>query len=341
MPTIVGREVGPIGYGMMGLTWREKPPTDEEAFAAMRAALAAGMTFWNGGEIYGPPERNSLVLLERYFERYPGDADKIVLSIKGGANYATRLMDGSPENTRASIDRCIARLKGRKRIDLFQFARRDPNVPLRETFEVIEKECANVYKPDVQTGKIGGISLSEVRAETIHEAVKVATISAVEVELSLFSTHIFEDGVAAACAKYNIPLIAYSPMGRGLLTGRVQTVADVSGLPSQLAAFPRFQAGNIESNLRLAARVQALAARKGVAPAQLAISWVRRLSSWLPAGSLPATVLPIPGATTPERIRENAVNVDISDDEMREIDAFLKELKVAGERYPQTIPMNT
>ena len=146
-----------------------------------RLTIATPGNSWNGGEIYGPPDYNSLVLLERYFEKYPEDAEKVVLSIKGGVNPATHKIDGTAENTRRTLDDSIAQLKGRKKIDLFEFARRDPNVPLEFTFGIIEKEY-------IQTGKIGGISLSEVRAETIHEAVKHTKVLAVEVELSLSVT---------------------------------------------------------------------------------------------------------------------------------------------------------
>lgn len=134
--------------------------------------------FWNGGEFYGPLEYNSLVLLEQYFEKYPEDADKVVLSIKGGMNMKTFKADGSPEGTRRTLDDCAAQLKGRKTIDLFEFARRDQTVPIETTFGVMNKEY-------IETGKLGGISLSEVRAETIHEAVKHGKVEAVEVELSL------------------------------------------------------------------------------------------------------------------------------------------------------------
>lgn len=118
------------------------------------------------------------MLLERYFEKYPEDADKVIICIKGGAKPNTHQTDASPENTRRSLNDSIAQLKGRKIIDLFEFGRRDPSVPLEEVFGLIDREY-------VQTGKIRGISLSEVRAETIHEAVKCTTVLAVEAELSL------------------------------------------------------------------------------------------------------------------------------------------------------------
>lgn len=177
----------------------------------MRASLAAGCNFWNGGEIYGQPSYNSLVLLERYFAKYPEDADKVVLSVKGAALPPPALgPDGSPEGIRRSIDNVLKQLGGRKKLDLFECARRDPKVDMRDTFAAMQEY--------VDKGLLGGISLSEVSAATIHEAVKVAKIVAVEVELSLFAPDVLTNGVAAACAQYNIPLVAYSPIGRGVST---------------------------------------------------------------------------------------------------------------------------
>lgn len=178
MVQIMGKEVGPTGFGLMGFTWRANPCSQEQAFEAMREAIKLGKVFWNGGEFYGPPEYNSLVLLERYFEKYPEDADKVVLSIKGGMDSTASKPDGTPEGTRRSIDNCLRQLNGRKKLDIFEFARRDQNIDMKISFDTIQKEY-------IDTGKVGGISLSEVRAETIHEAVKVAKIVACEVELSL------------------------------------------------------------------------------------------------------------------------------------------------------------
>lgn len=175
----------------------------------MRAALAAGCTFWNGGELYGTPSYNSMTLLERYFARYPEDADKVVLSIKGGVDLKTLTPDSSPESLRRSVDNVTGGLKGRKFVDMFECARRDPKHPLEETFGILNREY-------VDAGKIGGISLSEVSAATIQEAVKITKVVAVEVELSLWSTDPLENGVAAACAEHGIPLVAYSPLGRGV-----------------------------------------------------------------------------------------------------------------------------
>ncbi|KAK7993404.1 dead deah box protein [Apiospora arundinis] len=348
MPQIAGKEIGPIGYGMMGFGMKPMmglPLDTAQAFEALDAALASGCNFWNGGEFYGPPDNNSLVLLEKYLAARPeGTADKIVLSVKGCFSHATMSADGSPEGVRRSIDGCLAQLKGRKsKIDIFQCARRDPNVPLEVTLGVIENEY-------VKTGKVGGIGLSEVRAETIHEAVKVATIAAVEVELSLWSTEILTNGVAEACAQYGIPIVAYSPVGRGFLTGQFQTWEDVEKAAATNPAVrmsPRFAKENFDNNLALVRRVQAIVDAKGggCTPAQLAINWTRvlpRLSASLkhkmPSGAI---VVPIPGSSAPERVIENAALVDLSEDEMKQIDDILDKFVPAGGRYPSSVPINT
>ncbi|RAL12317.1 aldo/keto reductase family protein [Aspergillus homomorphus CBS 101889] len=328
MPQLTGKEIGPIGFGLMGLTWRDKPCSQEQAFETMRAALKNGCNFWNGGEFYGPREYNSLVLLERYFEKYPEDADKVVISIKGGMDPKTFRADGSPTGMRRTMDDSMAQLKGRKKIELFESARRDQTVPIETTFNVLKSEY-------IETGKLGGISLSEVRAETIHEAVKHAKIEAVEVELSLFSTEPLENGVAAACAQYGIPLIAYSPIGRGMLTGQIKKIEDLQD--SMLRSYPRFQPGNFEINLQLVEQVEEMARKKGCTPAQLAINWTRALSR---RPGMP-TIIPIPGATTVERVEENSKLVDLSDEEMAQLDATLAKFTPAGERYPAHVPVHT
>jgi pyridoxine 4-dehydrogenase len=174
----------------------------------MRTAIKNSCTFWNGGEFYGPDTYNSPVLLERYFAKYPEDADKVVLCIKGAVRRPYTV-DGSAEHVRVSIDNVLRQLGGRKKLDIFQCARRDPNTPLEVTFGVMQREY-------IDKGLLGGIGLSEVSAATIHEAVKIAKIAVVEVELSLFSTEVLINGVAEACAQYDIPLVAYSPMSHGV-----------------------------------------------------------------------------------------------------------------------------
>jgi pyridoxine 4-dehydrogenase len=189
----------------------------EQAIAALKTALNNGMTLWSGAEFYGTPEYNSMTLLKHYFTKYPEDADKVTLVIKGGMDLATYRYDGSPEGIRRSLDNIISQLGGTKKPDLFSCSRRDPTTPLEVTFGVIQKEY-------IDTGKLGGIALSECSADTIHEAAKIAKIGTVEVELSIFSPDILTNGVTAACAEHGIPITAYSPIGRGVsLTPRKHT----------------------------------------------------------------------------------------------------------------------
>ena len=195
-----------------GLTWRQNPPPQSQSFSAMKTALKQGSCFWNGGEIYGNPERNSLHLLNEYFTENPGDADKVILSIKGGAVPGTMTLDGTREGVRRSIDECLRVLDGKKKLDIFEYARVDAKTPIEVTIR-----AAAEY---VKEGKLGGIGLSEVSADTIRRAAKLHPIACVEVEYSLWSTEILENGVAKACQENNIPIAAYSPLGRGVLVSR-------------------------------------------------------------------------------------------------------------------------
>ena len=197
---ILGREVGNIGFGMTGVTRGPVPPPEEQSFAAMRAALSQNCNLWNGGEFYGPsPEINSLTMLRKYFERYPEDADKVMLNIKGAIRPGL-IPDGSPEFVRESVERCITMLGGTAKIDMFECARRDPNTPLEVTLTALREL--------VKEGKVGGIALSEVSADTIRQAVKTTRIVAVEVEISLFCTDPLRNGIVEACAEFDIPIIA-------------------------------------------------------------------------------------------------------------------------------------
>lgn len=294
----------------------------------MRAALKNGCNSWNGGDFYGTPEYNSLTLLERYFEKYPEDADKVILCIKGGVGVDARKPDGSAESMRRSIDAILKQLNGRKKLDLFECARRDQAVSMEETFGELQKY--------IDEGKLGGISLSEVRVETIHEAVKITKIAAVEVELSLFSTEPLENGVAAACAQYGIPLIAYSPLCRGLLTGQIKKYDD---LPENdfRRHYPRFSPENFEHNITLVQKVEEMATKKGITTGQFALSWLLALQK---RPGMPV-IIPIPGATTAERVEENSKAVELTDEEMAVVDEILDKLDVKGARYPVFVPVDT
>ena len=235
---LASKSIGHIGYGLMGLTWKKTPPPQSQSFSAMRTALANGANLWNGGEMYGPPERNSCHLLNEYFTKYPEDAEKVVLSIKGG--IFGEPVDWSEENVRRSVEDCLKVLAGKKSIDIFECARVDQNLPIEDTVRVLyglQKE-----------GKIGGIGLSEASANTIRRAAAVAPIAAVEVELSLWATDVLRNDIASTCAELGIPIVAYSPLSRGALTGKIiRTNADIpeDDLRRHL---PKFQDDVLEAN---------------------------------------------------------------------------------------------
>lgn len=181
----------------------------EQAVETMKAALENGCNLWNGAEFYGTAEYNSMTILNAYFTKYPEDAEKVVLTMKGGVNLENIHPNGSPENVRKSLDNIIRQLGGKKKLDLFSCSRRDHSVPLETTFGVIQKEY-------IDSGKLGGIALSECSADTVRDAVKIAKIHIAEVELSMFSPDILNNDVAQACAENDILIEAYSPMGRGV-----------------------------------------------------------------------------------------------------------------------------
>lgn len=206
---------GPIGYGLMGksllhhptkltttgLTFPGSTITEEQAFAAMRAAIASGCTIWNGGLFYGTPEKNSLTLLRAYFTKYPEDAAKVQLNIKGCIDMAKM----APTADRASVLRDVQRAiellpPSVKKIDMFEPARVDKSVPIEETLGALQ-EC-------VEKGWIGGIALSEASGETVRRASKSVKVLAVEYELGLFTRDALTNGLAEACAELEIPIYA-------------------------------------------------------------------------------------------------------------------------------------
>lgn len=332
-PTLLSKPVGPIGYGLMGLTWRPEPQPVEESFQAMSTALAEGANFWNGGEFYGTFERNSCHLLNEYFTKNPNDAEKIVLSIKGGTLPHEVRPDGSRTNVRRSVEDCLKILDGKKSIDIFECARVDPNTPVETSIKALAEL--------VQEGKIGGIGLSEVRASTIERAHAIHPIAAVEVELSLWATDILSNGVAATCQKLGIPIAAYSPLARGAMIGDIRKNADIPD--SDFRKFlPKFQDDVLDYNNQITDEVKKLADKKGVSVVQVAIAWVRGLSGrTVPVGDggesvTLGTIIPIPGATKSERVIENTRSGDVvlTDDEYEEIAEILKKTPIKGDRYP-------
>ncbi|CAF9925525.1 MAG: Pyridoxine 4-dehydrogenase [Heterodermia speciosa] len=311
--SIGGNAIGPVGFGMLGLTVPWAPIEYPVAIKVMKTALEQGANFWNGGIFYGTPEANSLHLLKYYFEKYPEDAGKVVLSIKGAFDMKEG-PDGSPEGIRASVEDAIKVLPPAvKSIDIFQCARVDPNVQI----ETSVQELAQL----VQEGKIGGVGLSEANANTIRRAQAVHPIAAVEIELSLFTPDPLRNGIAETCHELQIPIAAYSPVSRGLLTGSLRAPSDLSSNDFRLR-YPRFQPQNLSQNVKLVEAVEQIAERKQVSLAQVAISWVYAQGA-----------IPIPGSTKAERVEENCKLVELSEDELEELGGILEKFPVGGGRY--------
>ncbi|RYO83198.1 hypothetical protein DL762_006243 [Monosporascus cannonballus] len=308
---ILGKEVGPIGYGLMGLTWYPTTEsTGEEKIAITKAALEAGANAWNGGEFYGTSlQDNSLSLLSKYFDKYPQDADRVCLNIKGGFRFPLDV-DNSPEYTCESVQNCLNLLGGKAKIDMFEMARRASQAEYLESLRLLDRF--------VKESKIGGVALSGINANTIRQAVKITKVAAVEVEISLWATDDPTNGVCEACAELGIPIFA-------ILSGKVRSLEDIkNGFAKHR---PCNQGENFEANLRLIEKVGEWAAKKSCTPAQFAISWVASLSK---RPGMPITI-PIPGGGSLERVRENTKVVELTDKDMDEVDAYLKEFSHAGE----------
>lgn len=239
-----------------------------------------------------------------------------MLSIKGAYDGAKQVPTNSPEQIRASVDECLAVLGGTKCIDLFECGRIDPNIP-------VESNVGTLVEL-IKEGKIGSYGLSEVNAATIRRAHAVHPPAAVEVEFSMFSRHALEKGgIHGTCRELGIPLVGYSPLDRGWLTGQFKTLDDIPKNDFR-HFYPRFQPGNFEQNAKLAEFVEQIAKKKGCTPAQVAIAWV-----------LQQGVLPIPGSSKVSRVLENTTIVELTETETAELQQAIDNVKISGDRYPE------
>ncbi|WBW73139.1 pyridoxal reductase [Schizosaccharomyces osmophilus] len=326
MPTVNGFSVGPVGFGLMGFTWRTEQTPDEQAFETMDYAVEHGATFWNGGEFYGmnPPTAN-LMLLARYFETRPENANKVFLSIKGGID-STLTPRGDKENIGKSIKNVLKHLRGTKKLDLFECARVDSKVPIEEQMKTLKKF--------VDAGDIGSVGLSEASANTIRRAHAVLPLAAVEAEYSLWSREVEENGVLSTCKSLNIPLIAYSPVARGLLTGTVKKIEDLERFTKSfpfLHHLDRFQPETFKKNLTCIHALEAQAESYNLTLPEMAISFLIAVGE--------GKVIPIPGATNVARLKQNlkAALKPLSPVQVKEIYATLEKFPIAGYRYNEQI----
>ncbi|THB74131.1 MAG: aldo/keto reductase [Desulfobacteraceae bacterium] len=312
-----GMSVSAIGLGCMGLSeFYGEPMKEPEAIKLLHQAMDLGVTHFDTAELYGVGH-NEQLLGKAFANRW----DQIVLATKFGPQRdpdtgAFLGLDGSPANVRNSCEKSLQRLST-ERIDLYYLHRVDPATPIEDTVG----EMARL----IQEGKIRAIGLSEASAQTIERAHAVHPVTALQTEYSIFSRDV-ENEILPACTARGISLVAYSPLGRGMLTGRYATNSDRPTSESDFRAQmqPRFQPENIEANLKLVGAVKEIAAQKGCASAQVALAWV------LGQGD---HVVAIPGTT---RIANLETNLGALDCDLTEAEgAVLNELadQVLGERY--------
>jgi aryl-alcohol dehydrogenase-like predicted oxidoreductase len=310
--------VSDMGLGCMGMSAFYGTSDEGEAIRTIHRAIELGCTFLDTAEMYGPYKNEELV-----GKALQGRRDEVVLATKFGIRHAPtddepnrRVIDGTPENVRRSIEGSLKRL-GTDHVDLYYQHRIDPNTPIEETVGAMAEL--------VQEGKIRHIGLSEAAPDTIRKAHAVHPITAVQSEYSLWSRDI-EAEVLPTLRELGIGLVAYSPIGRGFLAGRFSDPSELDEGDFRRSG-PRFTGSNLERNQQLAAKIRELAEEKGVTSGQLALAWV------LAKGD---DIVPIPGTKRVSYLEENwgATQVELSDDELERIEAELPE--AAGERYDRS-----
>jgi aryl-alcohol dehydrogenase-like predicted oxidoreductase len=317
-----GLEVSAIGFGCMGLSQSYPPfPDKRESLGLIRAAVERGVTFFDTAEVYGPFVNEELV-----GEALAPFRDRVVIATKFGFKIGPSrpmVQDSRPEHIRQVAEDSLKRLRVEV-IDLFYQHRVDPQVPI--------EDVAGTVKDLIQEGKVKHFGLSEAGAQTIRRAHAVQPVAAVQSEYSLWYRRP-EEAVLPTLEELGIGFVPFSPLGKGFLTGRMDenTRLDKNDFRSGI---PRFTPENRKANQSMVDLLGRFAGQKQATPAQIALAWLLAQKPW---------IVPIPGTRKLERLNENiaAVAVNLTPNDLREIESAASKIQVQGDRYPEALEKST